>query len=68
MDLFTGAGRGSRLPSARHTGWGLFSAVTEYADHFARAKSVDHRLSSAWFGKGEEVKQHAFAYLCERAA
>jgi phage/plasmid-like protein (TIGR03299 family) len=59
QDLYSGKGRGSQLESAQHTVWGLLNAVTEYVDHDKRARSVDHRLDSAWFGQGAGLKQKA---------
>ena len=48
------------LSSAKGTAWGLVNAVTEYADHSKRARSNDHRLDSAWFGPGAQLKQAAW--------
>ncbi|WP_193075688.1 DUF932 domain-containing protein [Pseudomonas sp. FME51] len=59
QELYAGKGRGSQLESAQDTAWGLLSAVTEYVDHEKRARSVDHRLDSAWFGQGAVLKQKA---------
>jgi phage/plasmid-like protein (TIGR03299 family) len=60
LSLFDGQGKGSDLASAKGTAFGLLNAVTEFIDHERRAKSVDHRLESAWFGQGAAVKQKAF--------
>lgn len=59
QSLFSGKGRGSQLESAQNTAWGLLNAVTEYVDHERRARSTDHRLDSAWFGQGANLKQKA---------
>lgn len=59
QELYEGAGRGSDLPSARNTAWGLLSAVTEFIDHKKQARSNDNRLDSAWFGQGAAIKQRA---------
>lgn len=59
QELYSGKGRGSRMESAHNTAWGLLNAVTEYVDHDKRARSVDHRLDSAWFGQGASLKQKA---------
>jgi phage/plasmid-like protein (TIGR03299 family) len=40
------------------TAYGLLQGVTHFIDH-ARGKDPDQRLSSAWFGQGERVKQQA---------
>ena len=59
-ELYQGDGKGAALSSAQGTAWGLVNAVTEYADHSKRARSVDHRLDSAWFGPGAQLKQTAW--------
>ncbi len=58
-ELYQGAALGSELTSARHTAWGLVNAVTEHVDHHRRARSQDHRLDSAWFGQGAQLKTQA---------
>ncbi len=58
-DLFEGQGRGADLSSAKGTAFGLLNSVTEFVDHERRARSVDHRLESAWFGQGAAIKQKA---------
>lgn len=55
-ELYMGAGMGADLSSAQNTAWGLVNAVTEYVDHHRRARSQDHRLDSAWFGQGAQLK------------
>ena len=65
LTLFEGNGRGSRLPSAQGTAFGLLNAVTEFVDHERRARSNDHRLDSAWFGQGASVKQKAMEVALE---
>ncbi len=60
LDLFNGSGIGSDLISSKGTVFGLLNAVTEFIDHDRRAKSIDHRLDSAWFGQGAKLKQEAF--------
>uniref|UniRef100_UPI0022B3FF19 DUF932 domain-containing protein n=1 Tax=Chitinimonas sp. BJYL2 TaxID=2976696 RepID=UPI0022B3FF19 len=59
--LYSGLGMGALLPGARGTAWGLLNAVTEYVDHSRRARSQDHRLDSAWFGQGAQLKHKALA-------
>ncbi|MFZ6733628.1 DUF932 domain-containing protein [Undibacterium sp. Ji42W] len=59
QDLFEGHGKGAELASAKGTAFGLLNAVTEYVDHERRARSTDHRLESAWFGAGANLKQKA---------
>ena len=57
MTMFNGQGRGADLDSARDTAYGLLCAVTEFVDHERRAMSTDHRLDSAWFRTGANLKQ-----------
>jgi len=59
MALFNGRGRGAELASSKGTAFGLLNSVTEFVDHERRARSVDHRLESAWFGQGASVKEKA---------
>ena len=68
MALYTGRGRGSDLVSANGTAWGLLNAVTEHVDHERRARSVDYRLDSAWFGPGAGIKQRALDAALELVA
>jgi phage/plasmid-like protein (TIGR03299 family) len=57
--LFEGHGKGSELASSKDTAFGLLNSVTEFVDHERRAKSIDHRLESAWFGQGAALKKKA---------
>lgn len=59
FDLFAGAGKGATLAAANDTAWGLVNAVTQFVDHERRARCVDNRLDSAWFGAGAAIKQRA---------
>lgn len=59
LELFEGKGMGANLVTASNTAYGLLNAVTEYVDHEQRAKNIDYRLDSAWFGKGSITKQKA---------
>lgn len=58
--LFSGAGKGADLASANGTAWGLLNGITEHVDTHRRAMSQDHRLDSAWFGLGAQIKAKAF--------
>lgn len=58
--LYAGRGKGADLASASGTAWGLLNSVTEYVDHFRRARSDDHRRDAAWFGQGATIKQRAW--------
>jgi phage/plasmid-like protein (TIGR03299 family) len=59
ISLFEGDGRGSQLASSKNTAFGLLNSVTEFIDHEKRARSSGHRMDSAWFGQGANVKQKA---------
>lgn len=50
---------GSNLAGGNGTTWAWLNSVTQYVDHMARTKSESHRLDSAWFGKGDDLKQRA---------
>ena len=66
LALFAGEGRGALHPGVAGTGWGLLQSVTEHIDH-EQGRSADSRLSSAWFGRGNDFKQETLAALLERA-
>lgn len=55
LQLFSGAGIGSALESAKETAYGLAQAVTEYYDHHA-GRIQDNRISSSWFGGNGKKK------------
>jgi phage/plasmid-like protein (TIGR03299 family) len=57
--LAIGGAIGDTMAGTRGTQWGWLNAVTQYVDHEARTRTDDNRLNSAWFGKGEELKQRA---------
>ncbi|MGD7246309.1 DUF932 domain-containing protein [Ralstonia pseudosolanacearum] len=59
-ELYAGRGKGSTLPSAAGTAWGLLQSTVEYVDHHRRARSEDLRLDSAWFGAGAVLKEKAW--------
>lgn len=59
LGLFDGHGKGANLTSSKGTAFGLLNAVTEFVDHGRRARSVDYRLESAWFGQGAALKERA---------
>lgn len=68
LALYQGDGRGADLASSKDTAYGLLNAVTEFVDHERRARSVDHRLDSAWFGQGASLKQRALDHALLLAA
>jgi len=59
LGLYEGEGMGAAFASSDGTAYGLLNAVTEFIDHHRRAKTVDHRVDSAWFGTGAAVKNRA---------
>lgn len=63
-----GTARGSDLVGVQGTAWGWLNAVTEYVDYNARAQSDDGRLNSAWFGKGNDLKERATRMALELAS
>lgn len=62
------AGPGADLRSAKGTAWGLLNAVTRDVDHNERSRSNDSRLASAWFGRGEQLKNKARELALQLAA
>ncbi|MEO8167835.1 MAG: DUF932 domain-containing protein [bacterium] len=52
------SGLGANL--SRGTVWGAFNSVTEYTDHMMMDVNPTARLSSIWFGRGEQLKLKAF--------
>jgi len=66
MELFQGKAIGSDLTGGQ-TAWAMLNAVTEYVDH-ERGWADDTRMTSAWFGPGEQLKNKAAALLHEMVA
>lgn len=65
LSLFTTA-PGQNIATASGTLWGAVNAVTYYVDHQRRSPSSD-RISSAWFGNGDLLKDKAWQ-LAEQIA
>ncbi len=61
LALFDEEARGIELVG--HTKWGMLNAVTEYYDHHAQSRTDDARLDSAWFGRGDRIKNQAMELL-----
>lgn len=61
LALFEGEAKGAELVG--YTKWGMLNAVTEYYDHHAQSRSDDARLDSAWFGRGDRIKNQAMELL-----
>lgn len=59
LGLFEGSALGGTLLGAEGTAWGLVNSVTEFVDHHARASTDSHRLTSAWWGRGDALKTEA---------
>ncbi|WP_199457637.1 MULTISPECIES: DUF932 domain-containing protein [unclassified Marinobacter] len=59
LSLYEGKGMGATLASSEGTAYGMLNAVTEFIDHQRRARTVDNRLDSAWFGTGAAIKSRA---------
>jgi phage/plasmid-like protein (TIGR03299 family) len=59
MDLFQGDGKGSTFDGTYGTAWGWVNSVTEYIDHFTRARSTENRFVSSQWGQGADMKQQA---------
>lgn len=62
------ASPGSHMASAKGLLWGLVNAVTFDVDHRMPAHNQGNRLDSAWFGKGEQIKQRAWGRALEMIA
>lgn len=53
-------GPGMDLDSRRATAWGSLNAITGYVDHGrSKSQSAESRLSQAWYGEGNEIKNRA---------
>jgi phage/plasmid-like protein (TIGR03299 family) len=55
------------LPGVKHTAWGAYNAVSEWADHQRKyrgaspADKLDRQLDSVWFGQSHQLKQARIA-------
>lgn len=58
-------GRGQDNPKIQGTKWQAYNGIVEYVDYFknTRGNSQDNRLTSAWFGNGNTIKNRAWDYL-----
>lgn len=66
MELFEGQGQGADLKGAKETLWGLVNSVTEYVDHHQNTKSLEYRMSDAFFGRGDQLKRAAMDMAMEQ--
>lgn len=64
MGLFQGEAMGAGLPGAGGTAWGLLNAITQHVD-WQRGRTDNSRMSSAWFGAGNALKDKARDLLLE---
>ena len=61
------------LAGVRHTAWGAYNAVSEWADHQRKyrggsaAEQLDRQLDSVWFGTSHQLKQAAYRGALELA-
>lgn len=61
------------LPGVKHTAWGLYNSVSEWADHQRRVRGgnelarIENRLHSNWFGSSNRIKQVAYHSALELA-
>jgi phage/plasmid-like protein (TIGR03299 family) len=61
------------LPGVKHTAWGAYNAVSEWADHQRKyrgassADKLDRQLDSIWFGQSHQLKQAAYHGALELA-
>lgn len=67
MELYKGAGIGSKLMTAKDTGWGLLNAVTQYYDH-EYGRTAESRIETAVLGGGDMKKRELFQELLGLAA
>ena len=61
LGLFNGDLIGADLTGGDNR-WSMLNSVTEFVDH-ERGKSDDGRLSGAWFGVGDAMKNKAYSML-----
>lgn len=59
MSLFNGDGMGATMDGVFGTRWGFLNAVTEYADHHARARTDENRFVASQWGTGAALKARA---------
>lgn len=60
LELFSGKGMGAELVTANGTLWGAVNAVTQYADHERKTRTMGARMDSAWFGSMNKLKDKAW--------
>jgi phage/plasmid-like protein (TIGR03299 family) len=68
IGLYNGNGMGSQLASANGTAFGMLNAITEWVDHERPARTTDNRITSAWFGTGNQLKEKGYIEALKLAA
>ena len=67
LDLFGGEGKGSMLDGVHSTAWGWVNSVTEYLDHFSRARTNENRFNAAQWGIAADTKNSALKMALDLA-
>jgi phage/plasmid-like protein (TIGR03299 family) len=57
---------GQQIRTAQGTLWGAYNSITYWTDHIT-GRNDDNRLSSAWYGQGQNLKQRALTKAVELA-
>lgn len=67
LDLFEGKGRGATMPGVAGTAWGLYNAVTEFADwDWAQgSRTSDAKNESRLIGRASAMKEEALEVMTE---
>lgn len=66
--LFNGEAMGAELEGRQGTAWAWLNAVTQFVDHDRKGKTNSHKLNSMLFGRGEGIKDRAYAIAMEEVA
>ncbi len=66
VEMLFEAGNTNTLAGMEHTGWALYNAVAEYADHDWAARRGTDTLDRTWFGGAEDLKLKAFRLLMQQ--
>ena len=56
----------NKLTGMQHTGWAAYNVVAEFVDHMLPAHANTDTLNRTWFGRGENIKRSAFAYVMKQ--
>jgi phage/plasmid-like protein (TIGR03299 family) len=66
VEMLFEAGNTNTLHGMEHTGWALYNAVAEFADHDWAARRGTDTLDRSWFGSGDRLKLKAFDLLMKQ--